>query len=203
HVTGVQTCALPIWPQEPLRLQVASRHRGRGDSLLADRDREAPRRESGALPHRSSEGRERRRDHHALAARLTRAELVASCPSDLGPRQHGARRALTQLCRACAAGVRAEPDARKKPWTTQNHARPGGPARKRERAEPITGAASTNRAAIFGAAPDVATHSDASSGPDRPDEHPRQPKPDSRTEPAERRPAAAPNLTPEPEPAER
>src|SRR5690606_24757218 len=74
---------------------VASRHRGRGDSLLADRDREAPRRESGALPHRSSEGRERRRDHHALAARLTRAELVASCPSDLGPRQHGARRALT------------------------------------------------------------------------------------------------------------
>src|SRR5690606_23390771 len=93
HVTGVQTCALPIWPQEPLRLQVASRHRGRGDSLLADRDREAPRRESGALPHRSSEGRERRRDHHALAARLTRAELVASCPSDLvlvntGPGEH-------------------------------------------------------------------------------------------------------------------
>src|SRR5690606_25959800 len=82
---------------------------------------------------------------------------------------------------ACARRLRAPcPDARKKPSTTHDHPRPGGPARKRERAEPITGDASTNREAIFDAAPDVATHSDASSGPDRPDPHARQPHRDSR-----------------------
>ena len=156
--------------------------------------------ENGRRPEqrRRERGGERERHPPPVCSVERRGRGDMRHPSAL--RRSGMRQ---QLCRACAAGVRAEPDARKKPWTTQNHARPGGPARKRERAEPITGAASTNRAAIFGAAPDVATHSDASSGPDRPDEHPRQPKPDSRTEPAERRPAAAPNLTPEPEPAER
>src|SRR5690606_39756551 len=75
--------------------------------LLADRDREAPRRESGALPHRSSEGRERRRDHHALAARLTRAELVASCPSDLVLVNTGPASTYGRTPAAAAAAVAA------------------------------------------------------------------------------------------------
>src|SRR5690606_34379970 len=61
-------------------------------------------------------------------ARLTRAELVASCPSDLGPRQHGARRALT-FQRAAPRFRKAAPrfpkgcPPRGRPWETRGQPR--------------------------------------------------------------------------------